>query len=257
MMKTVLITGAGSGIGEHLALAFAKAGFAVAVTDLNFSAAERVATRIQIEEQGIAMPIALDVMEEGQVVSAFRAVMEAWGRLDCLINNAGIQIIKPLVELDLATWEKMMAIHLTAAFLCTREAFKIMMTHKSGTIIYIGSIHSKLASVCKVPYVTAKHGLLGLSRTVAKEGAAYNIRSHVICPGFVRTPLVEKQIPEQAKTLGIGEEEVVKKVMLGETVDGEFTTVEEISAMALFLASYPNLGLTGQSFMLTHGWNME
>ena len=121
----------------------------------------------------------------------------------------------------------------------------------------MGSVHSKEASVLKAPYVTAKHGLIGLAKVVAKEGAAHGVRANVICPGFVRTPLVEKQIPEQARELGISEEDVIKKVMLKDTVDGEFTTVQDVADVALFFASFPTNALTGQSLIVSHGWSME
>ena len=128
---------------------------------------------------------------------------------------------------------------------------------RGGCIIYIGSVHSKEASVLKAPYVAAKHGLVGLAKVVAKEGAAHGVRANVICPGFVRTPLVEKQIPEQAKELGISEEDVVKKVMLKETVDGEFTTVDDVADCALFFAGFGSNALTGQSIVVSHGWFMQ
>ena len=128
---------------------------------------------------------------------------------------------------------------------------------RGGSIIYMGSVHSKEASVLKAPYVTAKHGLIGLAKGVAKEGAKYGVRANVICPGFVRTPLVEKQIPQQAKTLGISEQDVVKKVMLKDTVDGEFTTVADVAEVALLFASFPSNALTGQSLVVSHGWFMQ
>jgi 3-hydroxybutyrate dehydrogenase len=152
----------------------------------------------------------------------------------------------------------MLAIHLDGSFLITKASMKHMYKDKrGGTIIYMGSVHSHEASKLKAPYVTAKHGLLGLSRVVAKEGAEYNVRSHVICPGFVRTPLVDKQIPEQAKEFGITEEQVIKNIMLKETVDGVFTTTEDVAQLALFLASFPSAALTGQSFIVSHGWSMK
>jgi 3-hydroxybutyrate dehydrogenase len=121
----------------------------------------------------------------------------------------------------------------------------------------MGSVHSKEASLLKAPYVTAKHGLIGLCKSVAKEGAQHNVRANVICPGFVRTPLVEKQIPEQAKTLGISEQDVIKNVMLKETVDGEFTTTDDVARVALLFAAFPTNALTGQSLVVSHGWFMQ
>jgi 3-hydroxybutyrate dehydrogenase len=126
-----------------------------------------------------------------------------------------------------------------------------------GSLIYMGSVHSKLASVLKAPYVTAKHGLIGLAKTMAKEGAAHGVRANVICPGFVRTPLVERQIPEQSRTLGMSEEDVIRKVMLKDTVDGEFTTLDDVAEVALLFASFPSNALTGQSLVVSHGWFMQ
>jgi 3-hydroxybutyrate dehydrogenase len=128
---------------------------------------------------------------------------------------------------------------------------------RGGAIIYIGSVHSKEASLLKAPYVTAKHGLVGLCKVVAKEGAKHGVRANVVCPGFVRTPLVDKQIPEQAKELGISEDEVIHNVMLRETVDGEFTTTDDVAEAALFFASAKTNALTGQSLIVSHGWFME
>jgi 3-hydroxybutyrate dehydrogenase len=128
---------------------------------------------------------------------------------------------------------------------------------KGGSIILMGSAHSKVASPLKAPYVTAKHGLLGLARAIAVEGAEFGVRSNVICPGFVRTSLVEKQIPEQARNLGITEEQVVNDVMLKDTVDGEFSTLDDIAETAVFLAAFPTNALTGQSIVVSHGWFME
>jgi len=142
--------------------------------------------------------------------------------------------------------------------LTTRAALRQMYSQgRGGSIIYMGSVHSKEASKLKAPYVTAKHGLVGLAEVVAKEGAAHGVRANVICPGFVRTPLVAKQIPEQAKELGITEDEVVKTVMLKDTVDGEFTTVEDVAAVAVFFADFESNALTGQSLVVSHGWFMQ
>jgi 3-hydroxybutyrate dehydrogenase len=126
-----------------------------------------------------------------------------------------------------------------------------------GAIIYMGSVHSKEASMLKAPYVTAKHGLIGLAKVVAKEGAKHGVRANVICPGFVRTPLVDKQIPEQAKELGISEAAVIQDVMLKDTVDGQFTTVQDVAEAALFFAAFETNALTGQSLVVSHGWFMQ
>jgi 3-hydroxybutyrate dehydrogenase len=199
----------------------------------------------------------MDVTDEAEVEAGTQRVVERFGRLDILVSNAGIQIVSPIVEFSFADWKRVVAVHLDGAFLTTRAALRQMYRQRNGSVIYIGSVHSKVASVLKAPYVAAKHGLLGLARVVAKEGAAHGVRANVICPGFTLTPLVEKQIPEQAALLGISEEEVVKKVMLKDTVDGEFTTVGDVAECAVFLAGFPSNALTGQSIIVSHGWTME
>jgi 3-hydroxybutyrate dehydrogenase len=173
------------------------------------------------------------------------------------VSNAGIQIVAPLEEFAFADWKRLLAIHLDGAFLTTRAALRQMYKQGRGSIIYLGSVHSKEASLLKAPYVTAKHGLIGLAKAVAKEGAKHGVRANVICPGFVRTALVDKQIPQQAKTLGISEEAVIRDVMLRETVDGEFTTTQDVAAAALFFASFESNALTGQSLVVSHGWHMQ
>jgi 3-hydroxybutyrate dehydrogenase len=255
--KVAYITGAASGIGKEMALEFAKEGAKIIIADLNKQAADAAA--VEIEQGGSkAIGVAVDVTDEAQVEASVAAGIKAFGNIDVLVSNAGIQIVHPIEEFSFAEWKKMLAIHLDGAFLTTRACVKQMITSKQGgSIIYMGSVHSKEASVLKAPYVTAKHGLIGLAKTVAKEGAKYNIRANVICPGFVRTPLVEKQIPEQAKTLGITEEQVIKNVMLKETVDGEFTTTADVAQVALLFASFPSNALTGQSLVVSHGWFMQ
>jgi 3-hydroxybutyrate dehydrogenase len=132
-----------------------------------------------------------------------------------------------------------------------------MYKQGSGALIYMGSVHSHEASKLKSAYVTAKHGLLGLTRSMAKEGGPHGVRANIICPGFVRTPLVDKQIPEQAKTLGISEDQVIKEVMLGETVDGQFTSVDDVAEVALMLGAFKTNALTGESIIVSHGWHMN
>ena len=260
--NVALITGAASGIGKAIAELYAENGASIAIADINLQAANAVAEGIRAKG-GQAIGIAMDVSDEASVNTGTDAVIEAFGRLDILISNAGVQIVNPIDQFDFADWKKMLAIHLDGGFLTTKAALQHMYKKDDagkshgGIVIYMGSIHSHEASRLKSAYVTAKHGLLGLARTLAKEGASHGVRSHVICPGFVRTPLVERQIPEQSKALGISEDAVIKDVMLKDTVDGEFTTVEDIAQTALYLATFPSAALTGQSFVVTHGWHMQ
>ena len=255
--KVAIITGAASGIGREIAHEYARAGARVVIADLKLEAAQATADEIA-KVGGIAMAVEMNVTDEVQVDAGVAATVAAWGTVDILISNAGIQIISPIVDLALADWQRMLAIHLDGAFLTTRACMREMIrSGRGGTIIYMGSVHSHEASPLKAPYVAAKHGLIGLAKVVAKEGAKNNIRSNVICPGFVRTPLVDKQIPEQAKSLGISEADVIKNVMLKDTVDGEFTTTKDVAQTALFLAAFPTNALTGQSIVVSHGWFMQ
>lgn len=255
--KVAIITGAASGIGREIALEYARAGARVVIADLKLEAANATADEI-VKAGGIAMGVAMNVIDEAEVDAGVAATVAAWGGVDILISNAGIQIISPIVDLALADWQRMLAIHLDGAFLTTRACMREMIkSGRGGAIIYMGSVHSHEASPLKAPYVAAKHGLIGLAKVVAKEGAKNNIRSNVICPGFVRTPLVDKQIPEQAKSLNISEADVISKVMLKDTVDGEFTTTKDVAQTALFLAAFPTNALTGQSIVVSHGWFMQ
>jgi 3-hydroxybutyrate dehydrogenase len=255
--KVALITGAASGIGKEIALVYARAGAAVAIADINLDAARKTADEI-VTAGGKAIGVAMDVTNENAVNQGTQQVVDAFGQLDILVSNAGIQIVNPIINYSFADWKKMQAIHVDGAFLTTKAALPHMYKDdRGGVVIYMGSVHSHEASPLKSAYVAAKHALLGLARVLAKEGAPHNVRSHVICPGFVRTPLVDKQIPEQAKELGISEDEVIKRVMLGNTVDGVFTTVDDVAQTALFLAAFPSAALTGQSFVVSHGWFMQ
>lgn len=255
--KVAMITGAASGIGKEIALMFAKAGASVAIADLDLSKARAVASDIQ-KNGGKAMGVKMNVVDEDEVQTGVDEVVQSFGSIDVLVSNAGIQIINSLDKFPYKDWKRLLSIHLDGAFLTTRACLKHMYALKrGGSIIYMGSVHSKEASLLKGPYVTAKHGLLGLCKVVAKEGAKHQVRANVICPGFVRTPLVDKQIPEQAKELGISEEEVIKNVMLKDTVDGQFTTTDDVAQTALFFASFPSNALTGQSLVVSHGWFME
>jgi len=260
--KVAIVTGAASGIGKEIALTLARAGALVAIADLNLDGASAVAAQI-VEAGGKAIAMAMDVTDEDAVNRGVTEVVVQLGPVDILVSNAGIQIVNPIQDYAYADWKKMLAIHLDGAFLTTKAVLPHMYAtgadgqSRGGVVIYMGSVHSHQASPLKSAYVTAKHGLLGLARVLAKEGGQHGVRANVVCPGFVRTPLVEKQIPEQAQNLGISEEDVVRKVMLGQTVDGIFTTVEDVAQTVKFLCEFPSNALTGQSLIVSHGWHMQ
>ena len=255
--RTALITGAGGGIGKEIALVYAREGARVAIADLAPDSAAATAAFIK-EQGGQAIGVTMDVAVEQSVTQGVAAIAARFGDIDILVSNAGVQVVRPIEEFSIAEWKGVLAVHLDGAFLTTRACLPAMKASgRGGTIIYMGSVHSKVASPLKAPYVTAKHGLVGLAKVVAKEGAPFGVRANVICPGFVRTALVDKQIPEQAIALGISEEAVVRDIMLKETVDGEFTSREDVAEVAAWLASFPSNALTGQSIVVSHGWHMQ
>ncbi|MEK1896088.1 MAG: 3-hydroxybutyrate dehydrogenase [Rhizobium sp.] len=254
--RVAVITGAGSGIGKEIALRVAAEGGIPVIADLNLDAANAAAAEIK-EKGGDAFAVAMNVADEEQVEKAVGEVVATFGKVDVLVSNAGIQIVKPLVDFPFADWRKLLSIHLDGAFLTTRACLKHMYAANYGRVIYMGSVHSKEASKLKAPYVTAKHGLIGLAKVLAKEGAEHNVTANVVCPGFVRTPLVDKQIPEQARELGISEDQVVKTVMLKDTVDGEFTSTDDVVDAVLYFAAARSNAVTGQSLIVSHGWFMQ
>ncbi len=255
--KVALVTGAASGIGEQCARKLAADGATVVIADLNLGNAQKVADDI-VASGGKAIALAMDVTSEEAVNAGVAETVSRLGGIDVLVSNAGIQIVNRIEDYEFSDWKKMLAIHLDGAFLTTKAAVKHMYaSNKGGAVIYMGSVHSHEASQLKSAYVTAKHGLLGLARVVAKEGGPRGVRANVVCPGFVRTPLVDRQIPEQAKALGISEQQVVKDVMLKETVDGEFTSVADVANTVAFLAGFESNALTGQSIVVSHGWFMQ
>lgn len=255
--KVAIVTGAARGIGEGIARRFVQEGARVVIADLALNDAEETAERLSAMGPGTAMGVAMNVTDEGQVNSGVEKVVSKWQGVDVLVSNAGIQIVHKIEEFPFADWKKLLAIHLDGAFLTTKACLPHMYRRGGGSVIYMGSVHSKEASPLKSAYVTAKHGLLGLARVVSKEGAEHGVRANVICPGFVETELVRKQIPEQAKELGISEKQVVNDIMLGGTVDKEFTTIDDVAEVALLFASFPTNALTGQSLLVSHGWFME
>lgn len=255
--KVCIITGAASGIGHGIAKRFVADGAKVVIADLKLDAAQKAADELTDQGPGEAMAVEMNVTDETQVNDGVAKVVETWGKIDVLVSNAGVQIVHSLENFPFDDWKKLLSIHLDGAFLTSKAILPHMYKAGSGSIIFMGSVHSKEASALKSAYVTAKHGLLGLARVISKEGAEHGVRANVICPGFVKTPLVEKQIPEQARDLGIPEEDVVNKVMLGETVDQEFTTIEDVAEVAHVFAAFPTNALTGQSLVVSHGWYMN
>ncbi|QEA39602.1 3-hydroxybutyrate dehydrogenase [Pistricoccus aurantiacus] len=251
--KVAVITGGASGIGYQIAERFVEAGGRVAIADVNMDSAQEAASKLGDQ----AMAVEMDVTNEQAVNDGVDKVAEKWGSIDILLSNAGIQIVHRVEDFPFEEWKKLTSIHLDGAFLTTKACIKHMYKQNSGVLLYMGSVHSKEASPLKSAYVAAKHGILGLARVMAVEGAKYGVRSNVICPGFVETPLVKKQIPEQAENLGISEQEVRDNVMLGRTVDKEFTQTSDIAELALFLAAFPTNALTGQSVVASHGWYMN
>jgi 3-hydroxybutyrate dehydrogenase len=251
--KITVITGAASGIGHAIAKRFVEAGGRVAIADISEDKAQEAAKNLGDQ----AMAVTVDVTDEDSVKAGVDAVAERWGRIDGLVSNAGVQIVHRVEDFPFDEWKKLTSIHLDGAFLTTKACIRHMYKQNSGSLIYMGSVHSKEASALKSAYVTAKHGLLGLTRVMAIEGADYGVRSNIICPGFVETPLVSKQIPEQAKDLGISEDEVRNQVMLGGTVDKEFTQASDIADVAVYLTAFPSNALTGQSIVVSHGWFMN
>ena len=250
--KTALVTGAASGIGAEIARVFAAAGAKVCIADIDAEAAKKTAATLEN-----AIGLRMDVTQEGEVDRGVEEAANALGGIDILVSNAGLQHIDNVADVSFQNWKKIISVHLDGGFLTTRACLRRMIAQKrGGSVILMGSVHSKEASVQKGPYVAAKHGLLGLCRVVAKEGAPHGIRANLICPGFVRTPLVERQIPVLAREHNISEQQVVRDVMLRNTVDGEFTTVNDVAQVALFLAAFPTNALTGQSITVSHGWHM-
>ncbi len=254
--RVAIVTGSASGIGKEIALRFAAEGGIPVIADLNLAAAQATAEEIK-SKGGDAFAVAMNVTDEAQVEKGVADTVAKYGKVDILVSNAGIQIVHPFVDFPYSDWKKLIAIHLDGAFLTTKACLKYMYAANYGRVIYMGSVHSKEASKLKAAYVAAKHGLLGLARVLAKEGAEHNVTANVVLPGFVRTPLVDKQIPEQAAALGMSEEDVIRKVMLKDTVDGQFTTTDDVANAVLFFAASPNNAMTGKSLVVSHGWYMD
>ncbi|PKO71341.1 MAG: 3-hydroxybutyrate dehydrogenase [Betaproteobacteria bacterium HGW-Betaproteobacteria-14] len=252
--KVAVVTGAASGIGRQIALAMAAEGAIVGIADINAGGAQDVEGEIR-KAGGRAEAIHMDVRIERMVDDGINGFAAKHGRLDVAVANAGIQHLDTIADVSFEHWKDMLAVHLDGSFLTACAALRYMVPAKRGSIIFMGSIHSYMASEKKGPYVAAKHGIVGLCRAIAKENGRHGIRANTICPGFVRTPLIEFQLPLLAKERGVSEEEVVQG-FLRYTVDGEYTTMAELAELAVFLAAFPTNLFNGQSIGASHGIHM-
>jgi 3-hydroxybutyrate dehydrogenase len=250
--RRILITGAGSGIGAGLAAHLARAGHHAIVTDLDADAAKRVADEIG-RAGGQATSLRLDIVQAAQI----EAVIRDAGPVDVLINNAGLQHVARLEEFPIDKWRLVVAVLLTGAAEMTRAVLPGMRRGGFGRIINIGSIHGLVASPFKSAYVAAKHGLIGLAKTVALETGDVDITINTICPAYVRTPLVEKQIAAQAREHGLTEERVIKEIMLKPMPKQAFIAIEEIAALAAYLLSDSARNITAQAIAIDGGWTAQ
>jgi len=252
MKHVIVITGAGGGLGQNLALCLARDGHSILATDLHLSAAEQTAGQIRAAG-GEARAFELDVTSE-ESVSRF------WSQgfsVSALINNAGLQHVERIEEFPLAKWDQLMNVMLRGAFLMSRAALPGMRSRGFGRIIHIGSIHSLVASPFKPAYVAAKHALAGFSKVLALETADADITSNLLCPAYIRTPLVDAQISGQARSRGISEEEVIERVMLAPMPKKAFITFEEVAAAATYFMSPLARNVTGQMLALDGGWTAQ
>lgn len=246
--KVVVVTGAASGIGLSIAERFATDGANVVVSDINAEAGQAAAERLD------GLFIHGDLSRRADCKALIYQTVEEFGTVHILVNNAGFQHIDPVEAFPEDTWDKMIALMLTAPFLLTRYAWPLMQKQKWGRIINIASVHGVRASPFKSAYISAKHGLLGLTRTTALEGGPHGITVHAICPAYVRTPLVENQIADQARTRGISEDEVVEQVMLKPAAIKRLVEPEEVAALAAFLCRDEASAMSGSPVMIDLGW---
>ena len=251
--KVAVVTGAASGIGFAIAKAMSETGAGVVLADVSAQAGETALANLR-ESGGTAEFVAGDISKSADVRRLMDVATKEFGRIDILVNNAGLQHIAPVVDFPEERWDYLLGVILTGTFLCCKYALPHMIRQKWGRVINIASLHGKVASPFKAAYIAAKHGVLGFTKVVALEVAEHNITSNAICPAYVRTPLVEKQIEEQARRHGIPREDVVQKIMLEPAAIRRLLDPEEVAALAVYLCSDKAAGITGSAIDIDLGW---
>ncbi len=253
-MKTVLITGSTSGLGLGIAIEFAKAGYNIIFNGLEKEGPE-IAADISSKYKVGTLYSAANMLKPEEIIEMVNQGITKFGGIDVLINNAGIQFVAPIEDFPTEKWNDIIAINMSSAFHASKAVWHSMKAKKSGRIINISSVHGLVASEYKSAYVTAKHGIIGLTKVLALEGAPFGITSNSICPGYVKTPLVEKQIKDQAKSHNIPEADVINKVLLVKQPIKDFVSIEALGALALFLASDNAAMITGSAIPMDGGWS--
>jgi 3-hydroxybutyrate dehydrogenase len=256
--STAVITGSTSGIGLGLAEAFAAAGCRLVINGIATPAEADTLTARLRQEHGVDVLFhPADLADPDQCELLIRDAEAKFGSVDILVNNAGIQHVAPTESFPVDKWNAILAINLSAAFHTIRAALPGMQRHKQGRILNIASVHGLVASINKVAYVAAKHGIIGLTKVVALENAANGITCNAICPGWVLTPLVQKQINDRAAQNHVPPEEATSEMLREKQPSGRFTSVEDIAALAVFLCSDAATNITGSSFPLDGGWTAQ
>ena len=256
--KTALVTGSTSGIGLGIATAFAAQGANVILNGFGDAVeVNATASRLANDHQVNVLYDGADLSDQDAIEAMMARVLDRFGTVDILVNNAGIQFVAPIDEFPVGKWNAIVALNLTASFHTIRLALPAMKTNRWGRIINIASAHALVASPFKSAYVAAKHGIAGLTKTVALEVATHGITMNAICPGYVWTPLVERQVPDTARARGLTEQQVINDVLLHAQPTKQFVRVDEVAALALFLASDAAASITGTIIPIDGGWTAQ